>query len=636
MSVPGDSGPTQGYYPDPSIPGYIRYWNGAAWVPGTSRPAPSEGEAVPAPPPDADGQGPQLAPTEQPPIDTTQQAGAVPDQTGPVFFDEQPDAGGPGGALPELRPRGEVGVRTQGATRPGDAVPWHDPQQPPDSGPAPGGGWYADTSRQVGFGGDADQRVSWGADDAPAGRPGSVPAWGDGPGDPRVVPPTGIAPAPAPGPAAPGLTVPDPTAAVEPPQARGRELDAGAAPRAALPAGGTPVVPRQGAAAPTEPAPADAVPGHGTGQPGVAGQPGATGAEGAAPRASGDGTLTIRALRRERQGAEPGGGQGQSEGAPPAGPATPGGRDGTLTIRAQGRGGDARGRDVQARAGQVQAGPAAPTPPAQPATTPAPATTPPPAPAVPHQGAHPQPVPGTQIPPQGAPLHAPAPGPAQPAPASALAAPGPGAGQADWAQRVHDLAQPAGPDGARAGSIDDVIPWKPPVDNPFLSAAQAQGRPAGLGRRLTARLVDTLVLGGLVGAVVLPLWTRAKDHIDEKVEEAKQTGETVTVYLLDGTTGGYLALALAALLLLGVVYEALPTARWGRTLGKKLCGVRVLDIEDHDTPTFGAALRRWLVYGVLGLLVIGLVNVVWCLFDRPWRQCWHDKAARTFVASGRE
>ncbi|WP_232110028.1 RDD family protein [Streptomyces buecherae] len=247
-------------------------------------------------------------------------------------------------------------------------------------------------------------------------------------------------------------------------------------------------------------------------------------------------------------------------------------------------------------------------------------------------------MPGTQIPTQGAPLRAPAPGPAQPAPAPApaLAAPGLGAGQADWAQRVHDLAQPAGPDGARAGSIDDVIPWKPPVDNPFLSAAQAQGRPAGLGRRLTARLVDTLVLCGLVGAVVLPLWTRAKDHIDEKVEEAKQTGETVTVYLLDGTTGGYLALALAALLLLGVVYEALPTAKWGRTLGKKLCGVRVLDIEDHDTPTLGAALRRWLVYGVLGLLVIGLVNVVWCLFDRPWRQCWHDKAARTFVASGRE
>ena len=33
-----------------------------------------------------------------------------------------------------------------------------------------------------------------------------------------------------------------------------------------------------------------------------------------------------------------------------------------------------------------------------------------------------------------------------------------------------------------------------------------------------------------------------------------------------------------------------------------------------------------------GLLVIGVVGVLWCLFDKPWRQCWHDKAAHTFVA----
>ncbi len=92
---------------------------------------------------------------------------------------------------------------------------------------------------------------------------------------------------------------------------------------------------------------------------------------------------------------------------------------------------------------------------------------------------------------------------------------------------------------------------------------------------------------------------------------------------------------LAVLLVGGVLYEALPTAKWGRTLGKKLFGVRVLDIESHDTVRFGAALRRWLVYGVLGVLAVGVFNVLWCLFDRPWRQCWHDKAARTFVAAAK-
>ncbi|MZE80481.1 RDD family protein, partial [Streptomyces sp. SID5475] len=158
--------------------------------------------------------------------------------------------------------------------------------------------------------------------------------------------------------------------------------------------------------------------------------------------------------------------------------------------------------------------------------------------------------------------------------------------------------------------------------------------PAGLGRRLLARLIDTAVLGALLSAAAVPLGVRTADHIDAKIENAELTGETVTVWLLDGTTAGYLGMFLAALLLLGTVYEVLPTARWGRTLGKRLCGVRVMGIESHENPSFAESLRRWLVYSLLGLLVVGAVNVLWCFVDRPWRQCWHDKAARTFVASG--
>jgi uncharacterized RDD family membrane protein YckC len=178
------------------------------------------------------------------------------------------------------------------------------------------------------------------------------------------------------------------------------------------------------------------------------------------------------------------------------------------------------------------------------------------------------------------------------------------------------------------------MPWRPPVNDPFLRAAQAQAsaRPATLGRRFAARLLDTLFLGAVVAAAAVPLWARAVDHVQAKVEEARLSGRTVTVWYIDGTTGGYLALVLAVLLIGGIVYEALPTAKWGRTLGKRLCKVKVLGIESHQTPTIGAALRRWLLYSVLGVLVVGVLNVLWCLFDRPWRQCWHDKAARTFVA----
>ncbi|KAF4411003.1 RDD family protein, partial [Streptomyces lycii] len=181
-----------------------------------------------------------------------------------------------------------------------------------------------------------------------------------------------------------------------------------------------------------------------------------------------------------------------------------------------------------------------------------------------------------------------------------------------------------------------VTPWRPPVDDHFqqLARAQAGARPAGLGRRLVARLIDVLLMGVLVGAAAVPLGIKAIDHVGAKIDEAKLTGETVTVWLVDGTTGTYLGIVLAVLLVLGIGYEVLPTAKWGRTAGKKLCGIKVLNIESHDTPSFGEALRRWLVTTVLGLLVLGVVNVMWCLFDRPWRQCWHDKAAGTFVAGG--
>ncbi|MYX71992.1 DUF2510 domain-containing protein, partial [Streptomyces sp. SID3915] len=77
--APGDESPREGYYPDPSIPGYVRYWNGASWVPGTSRPAPRQDGASPAPPP-------VTAPV---------------DETGPMYFDEADAAGESGEGSPD-------------------------------------------------------------------------------------------------------------------------------------------------------------------------------------------------------------------------------------------------------------------------------------------------------------------------------------------------------------------------------------------------------------------------------------------------------------------------------------------------------------------------------------------------------
>lgn len=180
-----------------------------------------------------------------------------------------------------------------------------------------------------------------------------------------------------------------------------------------------------------------------------------------------------------------------------------------------------------------------------------------------------------------------------------------------------------------------MTPFKPVSTDPFLAAAQAAAaaRPASLGKRFAARLIDSVVVGAVTAAVAVPLGTKAVDHINGKIDEAKASGHQVTVWLLDGTTGTYLGIVLAVLLVVGTLYEALPTSKWGYTLGKKLLGLTVRDIEEHESPTFVSALKRWIAYSVPGVLVVGVLGVLWGAFDRPWRQCLHDKAARTFVAA---
>ncbi|MGW4908102.1 RDD family protein [Streptomyces sp. NPDC004270] len=470
--APGDERPREGYYPDPSIPGYVRYWNGAAWVPGTSRPAPSDGEPL-APPPGSRPASPAV------------------EETGPHFFDEDPRPGASGWA-------------------------------------AEGSAWGTDPRAAAGSPPRPDGRSSHtdGSATIPPTDQGDVDSGGTFIFRRPTLGPAGTPPADRP-------PMDDGTMTFRPIRTENTP-DTGAAG-----AGG------QGAGA------AGSGPG-GFGAPGSGG-PGAAGAAG------------------------PGGYGAQ-------GPAGASGASGAGGFGAQGPVGAPGGGRPGFGAGKAAADRAT--------AAPAPAAPQAVAPAVPPQS--------------GAPMTA-----------------GPGGGQSSWAQQVHQLA-----------GDQQAPPWKPPVEDPFQAAArrQASARPAGLGKRFAARLVDSLVVGAVTAAAAVPFGSQAADHVQDKIDAAKLSGRTETVWLLDGTTGLYLGIVLAVLLVVGVLYEVLPTARWGRTLGKKLFGLEVRDIEGHEPPAFGASLRRWLVYTVPGLLGIGIVGVAWCLFDRPWRQCWHDKAAHTFVA----
>ncbi|WBB59089.1 RDD family protein [Streptomyces sp. WMMC500] len=581
MSAPtppsGGGIPGPGYYPDPSIPGYVRYWNGAAWVPGTSRRA-QEGEEEPA----ATAEGRESAggtegpagtgspegtegPADAPPAAAS---GPSPSETGPVFLDEEEPLDAPpaprgrharGGAQDDVRD--DVRDAAEAAAAAGE---------PADAQ----GAWQAVDVVDVAE--RADSRVAWGAR------------------DPQEPPALTV-------PAELGGGAPDPARAEEEPRVPGARR-----------AGESAAEQEGGQAAPGA---------YDEDRPGVP--------LGRDPRVGGGSWG-----EQVRRLAGP---------APVPAPAAP---EETREPGPTGRGEAGADSGFGAADPRQAAGGYAPSPtePDVPHALPAPATPEPPqarpAPTAPDVPVSPPPSPGTpelpqprpaqpQLAPQGG--HA-----APPLTPAARTAPPAAPQQPPAAQLPERAARAELPQGGGAGAGEPpVVPWRPPTEDPFLSAAQGTAPPAGLGRRLGARLVDALLVGGVVAAVAVPLVSKSVDHVQDKIDAAEESGKTVTVWLVDGTTGPYLALVLGLFLVLGLIVEALPTAKWGRTPGKRLFGVRVLDIESQDPPATGSALRRWLTYAVFLLLpLIGLVNVIWCAFDKPWRQCWHDKAGRTYVARG--
>ncbi|MFB9582102.1 RDD family protein [Streptomyces goshikiensis] len=531
----GEHAAREGYYPDPSIPGYVRYWNGLSWVPGTSRPAP--------------------------PVD----------ETGPVFLDETSATE----ALPEPSP-----------ARSPVPLPVPSPEPDPASEPVM---WQADPAHQHGFGGPRDARVSWGSREEPPGpvRGAGVSLARTAAASPAASPTPGSAPAPdpAPGPA------PD------------RSPEAAAAP-ASVPA------PVPAPARPSEAAPAPAA------------------ARAAAPAPewpdAGDGGRAGSGLTSSWPEATP-----KSRPAPAPTRVQP---DPQAYAQAQAQ---AHVRAASPLPGQSSA----PAPAAADAPLPAqdPAQAPQPRAAARVDGPRPGRAPAradAPLPGQGAaPAQASAPIPGQaaaPAQGQARAAAGAGAGagageRGDDAGRRQTATASEGARRAESGAA--AAGQRPDARAVFERMAERAVRPSGLVRRGLARAVDSLVFAAVAAAAARPLVPAATAHIEAKVDAARGTGRTTTVWLLDATIGGYLGIVLAAVLLFGVFYEALPTARWGRTPGKKLFGVRVLATATLRPPGFGAALRRWLAYALFGLL-----GGLWCLGDRPRRRGLHDRAAGTYVA----
>jgi len=149
-------------------------------------------------------------------------------------------------------------------------------------------------------------------------------------------------------------------------------------------------------------------------------------------------------------------------------------------------------------------------------------------------------------------------------------------------------------------------------------------------------MVDLLVLIGLNilvnGWFVYQWFTEALPV----VQAAREAGTPFDVVPTERASTLQTVITLLAVAL-WFAYEVPAIANTGQTLGKRLIGVRVVTL-DGGSPGFLQSTQRWILQSI-GVVVplIGvpfqILDALWCTWDRPLRQCLHDKTARTVVVS---
>lgn len=91
--------------------------------------------------------------------------------------------------------------------------------------------------------------------------------------------------------------------------------------------------------------------------------------------------------------------------------------------------------------------------------------------------------------------------------------------------------------------------------------------------------------------------------------------------------GLFMAVYLVTALLMDMIYFIWFHGTVGQTLGKKLCGLRVIRISG-EKMTLGIAFLRWVGYLISGIFFF--LGFIWIAFDDR-KQGWHDKIALTLV-----
>ncbi|MFD0273785.1 RDD family protein [Kitasatospora sp. NPDC127111] len=170
-------------------------------------------------------------------------------------------------------------------------------------------------------------------------------------------------------------------------------------------------------------------------------------------------------------------------------------------------------------------------------------------------------------------------------------------GQSPYGQSPYDKPPPGyGPTGYGAPGTGPV-PGMPPLGS--------------WPNRILARLIDYVLVQAVALLVVLP-FASLSDR--------------------SGSAGAFwLACAL------WLIYDGVMLSRDGQTLGKKAMKIRAAMLIDGNVPTQSAAWTRSAVFILPAVICCAalwwVIDGLFGVFDKPYRQCVHDKAAKTVVVT---
>ena len=157
-------------------------------------------------------------------------------------------------------------------------------------------------------------------------------------------------------------------------------------------------------------------------------------------------------------------------------------------------------------------------------------------------------------------------------------------------------------------------------------------------QRAAARIIDSLIEGVLaLPFVVWLVWPAVQKFADAIPSDGSAPSQSSMTALQRDLLAVSTSITVISVLV-SLLYQAPQNKRWGRTLGKRALGIRIRPLAADVPLSWGQVLSRWGVFEAFSLIAGGallIIDCLWPLWDKPWRQALHDKVARTIVVPTR-